>query len=289
MKRTLFFILSIFLLATNGCSINKIAVGVMDDILQNGVTAMSEESDVQLAKDAFPGNLKLLEALIKSDPENTDVLLMAAQGYGGYAIAFVEEEDPERASKLYLRGKKYALMALQQKNKSIYQSLEKPLADFENELMKAKKKDTPWLFWLAYNWISYINLNKTSVRAIGDLPKVLAIMERVIELDPGYYYGGAHLSLGAYYGSLPKMMGGDPEIAKNHFQKAMELTDHKFLLTKVYFAQFYARNVFDEELFDSLLNGVIEAPDDILPEQNLTNMIAKQRARRLLAQKEELF
>ncbi len=277
------------ILSQSSCSISKIAVGVMDGILANGMDVMFEEDDLRLAEQAIAGNLKLLEALVRSDPSNTDLLLMTSQGYGGYALAFVEEVDPERASKFYLRGKDFALKILQRKNKGIYAKFNAPLAEFERALQTAKKSDVPHLFWLGYNWGAYANLNRTSVEAIGDLPKVMALMNRVLTLDEGFYFGGAHLFLGSYYGSLPRMMGGNPDTAKKHFDRAMQLTDNKFLLTKVYYAQYYARTTLDEELFKSTLTDVLAAPIDILPEQKLLTMLSKRRAQTLLDQMEDLF
>lgn len=293
MKRTvivrLFIGLSLVWLAASGCSMNTIAVGVMDDILENGVEVMFEEDDVQLAEQAIAGNLKLLEALIRSDPGNVKVLTMAAQGYGGYALAFVEPVDPVRASKFYLRGKDYALQALRLKNHDVYKAMDGPVDDLNEALQDADSDDLPYLFWTAYNWGAYVNLNKNSVEAIGALPKVLALMNRIIELDPGYYYGGAHLFMGSYYSSLPRIMGGDPEKGKAHFEEAIALTDGKFLLTRVYYAQYYARAVFDQALYESILNEVLAEPDDLLPEQALVNTLAKERAAELLTQTEDYF
>ena len=87
----------------------------------------------------------------------------------------------------------------------------------------------------------------------------------------------------------PVIMGGDPERAKEYFEKNLELTDKKFLLSYIYMAKYYATKVLDEELFDQYLQYVEETSLDILPEMKLLNQIAKQKAIRLLNKKEELF
>jgi hypothetical protein len=66
--------------ALQGC-IQTIAVRTMGGILDNGFQAFNEESDLQLAHEALASNLKLIEALIKCDPENEQFLMFAAQGY----------------------------------------------------------------------------------------------------------------------------------------------------------------------------------------------------------------
>ena len=49
-------------------------------------------------------------------------------------------------------------------------------------------------------------------------------MNFVVATDSTYYYGGAHLFLGTLYGSRPKILGGDPAIAKDHFETALRIT-----------------------------------------------------------------
>ena len=45
---------------------------------------------------------------------------------------------------------------------------------------------------------------------MADLPIIEYIMLKVVELEDSYYYGGAHIFLGAYYSSRPPMFGGKP-------------------------------------------------------------------------------
>ena len=75
-------------------------------------------------------------------------------------------------------------------------------------------------------------------------------------------------------------MGGRPEKGKKHFERAIEI-EERFLLSKVIFAEQYARLVFDQQLHDRLLEEVIAA-DPIAGEFTLTNQIAKKRAITLL-------
>jgi hypothetical protein len=61
------------------------------------------------------------------------------------------------------------------------------------------------------------------------------------------------------------------------------------LLFQVLYAQFYCRQILDEECFDSILSEVLAAPDDALPEYRLWNEVAKDKARYLLEMRDELF
>ena len=115
------------------------------------------------------------------------------------------------------------------------------------------------------------------------------MMNKVIELDEKFFYGSAHLFFGAINGSLPKLLGGDPEKAKQHFERCLTLSDRKFLLAYIYLARYYAQPLLDEDLFDQYLQQVEDAPLYILPENKLITAIAKEKARHLRGKKEELF
>lgn len=270
------------------CSLQKMTIRAMKPIISNSFQSLFEESDLVLAKSAIEADLKLLEALLKSDPENRELLLFAAQGFSSYALGFVEDVNPARARALYLRARDYGMRLLRQK-KWFSTALQGDLAGFSNSLKQLKKKDVPALFWTANAWGSWINLSMTDPDALVDLPKVQAMMERIIELDAGYFYGGAHLFLGTILIVKPVIMGGNPAESKLHFKKCLTFCDNKFLLPLVYYARYYAVQTLDEDLFDTLIKTVLETSIDILPEQRLPNAIAQQKARRLLNLREELF
>ncbi len=282
-------ILALLLLAfgAQGC-IQTIAIRSMGGIMDNGFKAFNEESDIQLAHEALGSNLKLLEALIKSDPGNKQFLLFASQGYNAYALAFCEDDSVERARVFYLRGKEYGLQVLQQ-NDAFRLALDKDDAAFRESLRSLTKDDVPALFWTAFSWGSYINITRTDVAALADLAKVRAMIERVAELDPSYYYGGAYLFLGTIEGTTPKGLGGNPERSREYFEKSLAINGGKFLMTQLYEARAYAVQIQDRTLFESLLNQVLDADIDVLPEARLANAVAKEKARRLLAQADDLF
>lgn len=163
-----------------------------------------------------------------------------------------------------------------------------PLDDFKLALNKFGKKDVPALFWAAFNWGNLINFSKDSPEAIVELPKVEAMMRRVLELDDTYNYSGPHLFLGAFYASRPPMLGGQPEEAKKEFELAIEQTGGKYYMAKVLYAQFYAVQTQNKGLFESLLKEVASADPAAMPAQRLANEIAIRRAQ-ILLQKEKLF
>ena len=124
---------------------------------------------------------------------------------------------------------------------------------------------------------------------LADLSKVQALIEFVAENDPSFYHGSAYLFLATIEGSTPRALGGNPDKAKELFDKCLAVNGGKFLMTQLYYAKTYAVATQNQQLFESLLKQIQDASIDILPEARLANVIAKQKARKLLAQENELF
>ena len=95
-----------------GCSLKSVALRTTGALLQKGSSAYHTEADPSLAKDAMPGQLKLLESLLQSSPEDPRLLAALAEGYVGYSFLFLEDESPERAKELYRRAAGYGLRLL---------------------------------------------------------------------------------------------------------------------------------------------------------------------------------
>lgn len=281
------FALLLVALLLQGC-IQTMAIRTMGGIMDYGLEAFNEEGDLRLAEGALGSNLKLVEALIKGDPQNTKLLLMASQGFNAYALAFAEDDSLERARMFYLRGREYGMRVLMQ-NPKIKEAIEKDVARFQTALSTLTKDDVPAVFWTAFGWGRYINITRSDVSVVADLPKVLAMMEFVRQTDPTYYFGGPYLILGSIEGSLPQVLGGKPEKAKEYFERALSITGGKFLLTYVYYAKVYAVQTQNQELFESLLKKVEDASPDILPEARLSNAVAKKKARLLREHMNDLF
>ncbi len=268
------------------CSIQKIAVNATSSIIDNTLTAIYEESDRKLAQDSIAGFLKMLEGLLKSDPDNRKLLRRAVEGYTGYTLGFVEDYDEERAIVFYRRARDFGRRLLS-RDSSIKSALKSNLDEFELALQTRSRSDIPDLFWAANAWGSYIKTNPSDLSALADMGKVKVLMERILELDESYYFGGAHLFLGIV--EVEKGIAGNQQFAKEHFDRALKFSDGKFLLTKVLYARHYTVRTFDEKSFVTVLNEVLQTPGDVLPEYRLINEIAKEKARLYLAHKDAWF
>ena len=288
-KAVLLGILLFPLMVNSGCIPTKrLTVAAVGSILEEVARSSSKQSDISIIREGTPAYLMLIDGLIEAYPENEQLLVAGAKAYSAYAAVFSEDEDRERAKRLYLKGKQYGIRALSKRGK-FREILPKPLDQFRTCLPGFRKKDVPALFWAASAWGSWISLNTDSVEAMAEVPKVVCLMRRVLELDEGFYYGGPHLFMAVYHLARPKAYGGDPEKAHRHFKKAFELSQGKFLMAYVLYANHYARQIFDRELFVSTLEKVLDTPADSVPELTLLNTMAKQQAKGLLEQVDDYF
>ena len=271
-----------------GCFPSRMAVEASLSLVESQIMAMQEERDPVLAEQAIPANLKMLEGLLKQDPKNTWILVNLAEGFCSYAFSFLEDTEPQRASSLYARGRDYAMRAtIFRKGRKKWQDLS--LKEWSRTLNKVKVSHQPALFWMGQCWGSWLTQNLDSVEAFSDIPRLEKLMNKVHDLNPSFHYAGPHLFLGAFYGGRSKLLGGKPEKSRYHFEKALELTENKYLLARLIFAKTYAVQNQNRELFELQLQAILKAPQDLFPEQRLANQVARKKAAKLLGQIDELF
>ena len=103
----------LFLPLLTGCV--KLVTQFSPNLIPNLTQTFFEECDSELARVSLPADLKLLEGLLKNDPQNKQLLTALCMGFTGYSALFLEEKDPERASLFYLRARNYGLKALGRK------------------------------------------------------------------------------------------------------------------------------------------------------------------------------
>ena len=270
-------ILALFL---TGCSMKVLTVRSMDPILDDMRTAVNRNTDVDLLRDAMPASLIQLDGFIVAAPDDK-LILRGAEAYFGYANAFVEDTDKKRAGLLYLKARDYGLRVLKGYSQ-FSKTLDGPEPAFKEMLYGFGAGDVPALFWTANSWLAWIGLNPDDPQAMMDLPKVIDMLERVVEIDETFYYGSTHAALGAYYASLPRMLGDNTLKAKQHFDKAFEISQGKMLLMYYLYAKFYAYQVQDRDLFVKTLEKIIQTPADTYPDMAFANELAKRKAKVLL-------
>jgi hypothetical protein len=286
-RTRIFFLLFFISLFTACLPSKKWTVGATATLLEDVAKSSYRQTDLRVIREGMPAYLMLMDGMIEAWPNNERLLIAAAQTYSSFASIFVEDQDQEYARLLFRRGRDYALRSLERRG--LKEPRQSSVEAFQEGLKNLGKKDLPYLFWGATCWANWIRLNLDSMEALAELPKVEWMMERVLKIDEGFYYGGPHLFMGLWYASRPKMAGGDLKKAQQHFLKALEFGKGEFLMANVYYANYYARQVLDKDLFVSTLRKVLETPADISPDLTLLNTVAKKKAQELLSHAEEYF
>jgi hypothetical protein len=284
-KRKLVFIL---LLGLFSSSCVKLALNFSPSLISNFTKTLFEECDPELAKQSLPADLKLMEGLLKNDPNNRQLLTSLCMGFAGYAMLFVEDENPERASRLYLRARRYGLLAVGYDNSALKQPVSNK-GNTRKELSGLGKEELEALFWTTMSWNAWINLNLDKPAALAELGVAQAFLKRVMEIDPEYFYGSPYVLMGSILAARPKFLGGNPARAKDYFEKAMRMSDGKFFLVHYYFAKYYAVRIQDKNLFISLIREIDATSPSELKEVCLINAAMKRKAKRLIEKSEEMF
>ena len=271
-------------LGLSGCSslVSSITQGFAEDL----ASAILDNPDIEMVRDGAPSYLILIDSLVAGSPDDAFLLQQSATLHSAYASAFVEDEA--RAKLLHGKAREQALRATCLSLDNACDLNTRKFADFNDWVAEQPVQNVPQLYSLASTWAGWMQVNTDDFGAIADLARVKAIMQRVSELDPGYENGNVFLYLGVFETLFPPAMGGRPEAGREHFERAIELSDGKNLMAKVFYAEQYARLVFDRELHDRLLEEVVdESPQ--YPGLTLTNTVAQIQARELLESADEYF
>ena len=274
----------IALLALCGCA--SMVSSATSKMADNITLAIQNQDDPQTVRDGAPAYLLLIDGLIEGDPESVDLLVAGTRLYGSYTSAFVDDEP--RAQRLADKSLGFAKRALCLEVVTVCENTGAKLDQFTQSLESTSGDDLKVLYAYAVAWASWIQVNSADWNAVADLGKVAALFEHILLLDESFDDGGAHLYLGVIKTLLPAALGGKPEVARAHFERAHELSGGNNLMVNVLMARNYARNVYDQELHDQLLNDVLAAETEY-PGLTLVNTLAKIEADRLLAESPDFF
>ena len=286
------FPLLLFTYLIVGCQSFGLSPSAMiNEYVENIMASIASQEDPELVRQGVPTLILFLDASLAKDPDNSALLRTVASAYISYAQAFVmSEEDEERATILYGRAMEYGLKLLERR-KFFVRAVNSPLKEFEKMLKQFDKSDVSDLYITGNAWLGWILSQPNSMEAMAELPKALALMRRVLELDDGYAEGGAHMVFGIYYAVQPPGAGRDLGKSQKHFQRAMALAGDSNFLPKVTYVEFYATARGDEKLFDNTLQEVLESKKTKGNNRQhaLINAIARERAKQLLGNKEDYF
>jgi hypothetical protein len=279
---TLIFTVCTFASTACSAALGSAAGGLADPLTR----AILEHDDPDTVRDGVPALLLALDAVIEASPQHTGNLRAGARLYSTYSVQFAK--TPERAQRLADRALRYAERAVCGKLEALCAARGQPFARFEAVLAEVPTRDVGSLYVLGESWAAWIAAHSSDWAALAELPRVEAVLARVVALDDGHAGGNAHLYLAVLLTQRPESLGGRPGEGRLHFERAIELSAARNLNAKVMFARYYARLVFDRALHDRLLHEVLDAPAPA-PGLTLSNVLAQSEAKELLATADEYF
>jgi len=185
----------------------------------------------------------------------------------------------------YDQGKEYAETALALNNDAWTQALlyETPIPDAVATLTA---DDVPAMYWYATN-LGRWGLMRGITTVLANVSDIKAMMDRVEELNPDFYYGAPNRYFGVYYTKLPF---GNPDLdqSRARFEANIEAYP-QYLETRVLLAEEWAMTTQDRALAEEHLQFVVEADVTEWPELQPENANAQRRAVQLLEDLDEYF
>jgi predicted anti-sigma-YlaC factor YlaD len=280
MKAILRTALLLSVLAVQACSVRTYALNTLGDALAGGGDTYASDNDIEFVGEATPFGLKTIESLLAEVPEHKGLLLAAARGFTQYAYVYVQtpaerlmERDVAagyaelgRARALYVRARDYGLRGLRQ-----------------------APDDVALLYWTGVAWAAVISLSKDDPAALAGLPEVDRLIRRAEALEADFDHGALHTFLIGYEMSRPNAARDAERLARQHFARAVELSDGQQAGPYVSLAESVCVETRARREFEQRLREALAVDPDARPEWRLANLVMQRRARRLLARADELF
>jgi predicted anti-sigma-YlaC factor YlaD len=287
------FVVAVFL---SGCSVKRLAADVIGGALTGDSEVFASDDDPDLIREAIPFGLKTIESLLASSPSHRGLLLSAAKGFTTYAYLLqdeadrLEEQDRSRTrllrariKRLYLRGRQYAFRGLDLDHPRFEALLRR---DQASVLAKTTAEDAPFLYWAGLSWGGALSAGSDDLALVSDAPLFAALVRRVVDVHERYEGGAAYECLISYEASRP---GGSAGLAREHFRRALALTDTPRASLFVALAEGLSIKEQNLDEFKALLASALAVDPDREPKGRLVNVLAQRRARWLLARIPELF
>ena len=292
-----------------GCDSQVFAANSTVGVMRRASPGVQHIRDPEIAEAAIPAAIQQSEGLLMLSGDSLELRSSLSRTYGSFGYGFMEEhmEQAEfdgadeaviehwrtRASLAYERGRAVAIEAMDNERPNgggLLAVQRQGLEAFTAHVRTFDRVEhAPILFWAAYNWIRYIGVHRDDMNAIADVPYVIALADRVLELDAAYFDHGPVALRAGLRAAVPPNLGGRPDEAKVAMDQAIELTHRRNLLLLVTEARLCAIPLQDRALYQSLLEEVIAFDLDSYPEQYLANRLAQGRARRYLAEIDNFF
>jgi hypothetical protein len=213
--------------ALGGCNLQKFAADSTVKVAAAGAPGFNGFWDYEIFGAAVPSALLQSEALVQISPDNQDLLTGLSRSYIAYAYGWLADRweiaddrgDFEQADELegriyhiYKRAAHLALRALhlRDEGKKLEAKLEGKQLEALRQYLRAtftEQEDVPSLYFAGLAWGSAIANSGGDMNQLADAPFARLLLERSVELDPGYADAGA---LGVLGTVVPRAVRGQP-------------------------------------------------------------------------------
>jgi hypothetical protein len=277
-------IVGIVVLLLGGCAslVSSVASGMADNL----TSAMLNQDDPETVRAGAPSYLLLLDSFLEGNPDDPEMLAAAATLYASYGAVFAEQEI--RAMRLTSRARSYALRAICESYDPSCDWEDLNYDDFVATLDGLGPTHADLVYTYSFATLAYLRAHSSDWNSLAELPQIEALLNRYLVIAGDDADAAAHMYMGILLTLRPPALGGKPEEARGHFEKAIAMSEGRDLSAKVEFARGYAKLLYDRELHDELLNEVIRS-DPYVDRLTLGNVIAKEQAAQMLAEADNYF
>ena len=284
--------LLLIVLLLSGCAVRPFVVNQTADALSG--QGMSDEDDLQLAREASAFYLKASESVLRETPGHLKLAQAVSAGYTQYAYAFVafdadkiDAKDPaaaaqmrERAARLYARAHRHAMTALERNHPGFAQALAQNDSKKRPQL---KEAEVPLAYWAAASLGGKISMSKDDPDVVADLPVSQRLAEWAWQTAPSFGQG----ALASLMGTLEAArVGGSSKKAEQFFDEAIALGQGKEAGPWVAKAESIALAQQNREQFEQWLQQAIKVSQQ---HRSLQNEVMRERAQWLLSTIDDLF
>lgn len=287
MKRSYFALLLLLgtNLLTSGCAV--VVSKAANTFGDNLSAAIMSQDDPEIVRAGMPSYILLLESFVQGSPDSPVMLGAAANLYASYGAVFVDDEV--RASRLTRRAREYALRGICIEYEPACNWLELSYDEFVATLDGLGESHIDAVYEYSFATLAYFRARESDIwSSLAELPQAEALLRRYFQLSGDAAKSSAHVYMGAILTLRPESMGGQPEEARVHFEKAIAMTGGEDLGAKVEFAKGYAKLLYDEDLHNQLVDQVLTA-SPYADGLTLMNVLAQEEALRLRAEAIDYF
>ncbi len=268
----------------SGCAamVSSAATNLADNLS----TAILNQDDPELVRAGAPSYLLLLDSFIEGSPDDPAILSAGATLYATYGAVFADDEI--RASRLTTRARGYALTAMCESYAPSCGWADATYDEFVATLDGLRPKHAEYVYTYGFASLAFLRAHSSDWNSLAELPQIEALFERYLDISGDEVNGSVYTYMGILLTLRPPALGGEPERAREFFEKSIAMTNGYDLGAKVEYARGYAKLLYERELHDRLLDEVLQA-DPYQDGFTLSNVLAQEEALVLMAEADDYF